>query len=79
MGLQIIIFHCFQSYQQITQKFQKKYDLHTEKYRFAVFLRMFLVFFVKFLGNLLVTWKAVKIYNLQAYFLKMEKSYVCLL
>ena len=30
MGLQIINFHCFQSYQQITRKFQKNYNLHTE-------------------------------------------------
>ena len=74
MGLQIINFHCFQSYQQITQKFQKKYNLHTEKYRFAVFSRMFLVFFLKFLGNLLVTLKTMKNYNLQANFQKMEKS-----
>ena len=68
MGLQITNFHCFQSYQQTTQKFQKKYNLHTEKYREAVFSRMFLVFFLKFLGNLLVTLKTVKIYNLQANF-----------
>ena len=77
MGLQIINFHCFQSYQQITQKFQKKYNLHTEKYRFAVFSRMFLVFFLKFLGNLLVTLKTVKIYNLQAHFQKM-KQIICM-
>ena len=74
MGLQIINFHCFQSYQQITQKFQKKYNLRTEIYRFAVYLRMFFVFFLKFLGNLLVTLKTMKNYNLQANFQKMEKS-----